>query len=93
MSRLWGGINDINVPRLMREPFYKLYIWAFDVNLAEAAVRDLKHYRNLGEFFRRRLTGGVRPVDKEHFVVSVIPFISHLCDSKAGNKKHLQSIS
>lgn len=28
----------------------------------EAAVEDLRHYRNLGEFFRRRLKPAVRPL-------------------------------
>ena len=36
----------------------------------EAAVRDLEHYKNLSELFRRRLRPGVRPVDKNCTVVS-----------------------
>ena len=70
MSRLWGKVNGLELPEWLRAPIYNLYIWAFGVNLEEAAVRDLRFYRNLGEFFRRPLGRGHRPVDKEHCVVS-----------------------
>ena len=53
----------------LRGPVYRTYIWAFGCDLDEAAIRDLTHYRNLGEFFRRRLRPGVRPVDSNHSLV------------------------
>ena len=62
-------MNSLELPVWLRTPLLSLYIWAFGVNLEEAAVRDLKHYRNLGEFFRRQLGPGHRPVNKEHCVV------------------------
>ena len=37
--------------------------------MEEAAVRDLKRYKNLSEFFSRRLRTGARPVDKQSTVV------------------------
>jgi len=70
ISRLWGRINDIDLPEWLREPILGLYIWAFDCNLEEASVRDLKHYKNLGEFFRRRLRPGARPINKSSLMVS-----------------------
>ncbi|KAM3600584.1 uncharacterized protein V6R79_025451 [Siganus canaliculatus] len=62
MSRAWGRLNGVELPTWLRKPVYSLYIWTFGVNMQEAAVEDLHHYRNLGEFFRRRLKPAVRPV-------------------------------
>lgn len=69
MSRLWGRLNGVDLPEWLRPPLYKLYIWAFGVNLDEAAVKDLRFYRNLGEFFRRPLARAHRPVDQQHTLV------------------------
>ena len=71
LSRAWGRINGVDLPMWMREPVLKLYIWAFDCKLEEASIRDLTHYKNLGEFFRRRLRPGVRKIDGDHLLVSM----------------------
>ncbi|XP_072227707.1 phosphatidylserine decarboxylase proenzyme, mitochondrial isoform X1 [Leuresthes tenuis] len=62
LSRAWGRLNGLDLPTWLRKPIYSLYIWTFGVNMQEAAVEDLHHYRNLGEFFRRRLKPAVRPL-------------------------------
>ncbi|XP_006782281.1 phosphatidylserine decarboxylase proenzyme, mitochondrial isoform X1 [Neolamprologus brichardi] len=62
LSRAWGRLNGVELPTWLRKPIYSLYIWTFGVNMQEAAVEDLHHYRNLGEFFRRRLKPAVRPL-------------------------------
>ncbi|XP_026210418.1 phosphatidylserine decarboxylase proenzyme, mitochondrial isoform X1 [Anabas testudineus] len=62
LSRAWGRLNGVELPNWLRRPVYTLYIWKFGVNMQEAAVEDLDHYRNLGEFFRRRLKPAVRPL-------------------------------
>ncbi|XP_017158810.1 phosphatidylserine decarboxylase proenzyme, mitochondrial isoform X1 [Poecilia reticulata] len=62
VSRAWGRLNGLDLPTWLRKPVYSLYIWTFGVNMQEAAVEDLHHYKNLGEFFRRRLKPAVRPV-------------------------------
>ncbi|KAF7659712.1 hypothetical protein LDENG_00294010 [Lucifuga dentata] len=62
LSRVWGRLNGLDLPTWLRKPVYSLYIWTFGVNMQEAAVEDLHHYRNLGEFFRRRLKPAVRPL-------------------------------
>ncbi|KAM4527198.1 phosphatidylserine decarboxylase proenzyme, mitochondrial isoform 2-T2 [Odontesthes bonariensis] len=62
LSRAWGRLNGLDLPNWLRKPIYSLYIWTFGVNMQEAAVEDLHHYRNLGEFFRRRLKPAVRPL-------------------------------
>lgn len=69
ISRLWGKANNLELPVSLRSPLFKSYIWMFGCNMDEAAIRDLQHYRNLAEFFRRRLRPGVRPVDSKHSVV------------------------
>ena len=42
---------------------FQYYVKSFDVKLEEADIQDLKRYRNLGEFFRRRLRPGCRHID------------------------------
>uniref|UniRef100_A0A3Q2QL86 Uncharacterized protein n=1 Tax=Fundulus heteroclitus TaxID=8078 RepID=A0A3Q2QL86_FUNHE len=70
VSRAWGRLNGLDLPTWLRKPIYSLYIWTFGVNMQEAAVEDLHHYKNLGEFFRRRLKPAVRPVCAASCLVS-----------------------
>lgn len=70
LSRAWGRLNQVELPYWLRRPVYSLYIWTFGVNMKEAAVEDLHHYRNLSEFFRRKLKPQARPVCGLHSVVS-----------------------
>ncbi|XP_040107062.1 phosphatidylserine decarboxylase proenzyme, mitochondrial isoform X2 [Oryx dammah] len=70
LSRAWGRLNQVELPHWLRRPVYSLYIWTFGVNMKEAAVEDLRHYRNLSEFFRRKLKPQARPVCGLHSVIS-----------------------
>ncbi|XP_018518635.1 phosphatidylserine decarboxylase proenzyme, mitochondrial isoform X2 [Lates calcarifer] len=70
LSRAWGRLNGVELPTWLRKPVYSLYIWTFGVNMQEAAVEDLHHYRNLGEFFRRRLKPAVRPICASSCLIS-----------------------
>uniref|UniRef100_A0A8C3MWB4 Phosphatidylserine decarboxylase n=1 Tax=Geospiza parvula TaxID=87175 RepID=A0A8C3MWB4_GEOPR len=70
LSRAWGRLNQVELPTWLRKPVYSLYIWTFGVNMKEAAVEDLHHYRNLSEFFRRKLKPQARPVCGVHSVIS-----------------------
>ncbi|XP_062410955.1 phosphatidylserine decarboxylase proenzyme, mitochondrial isoform X3 [Sardina pilchardus] len=70
LSRAWGRLNQVDLPTWLRKPIYNLYIWTFGVNMKEAAVEDLHQYRNLGEFFRRKLKPQARPVCDSHCVIS-----------------------
>ncbi|XP_048874905.1 phosphatidylserine decarboxylase proenzyme, mitochondrial isoform X3 [Brienomyrus brachyistius] len=70
LSRAWGRLNQVELPTWLRKPIYSLYIWTFGVNMKEAAVEDLHHYRNLSEFFRRKLKPQARPVCDSHCVIS-----------------------
>nr|XP_044632358.1 phosphatidylserine decarboxylase proenzyme, mitochondrial [Equus asinus] len=73
LSRAWGRLNQVELPHWLRRPVYSLYIWTFGVNMKEAAVEDLHHYRNLSEFFRRKLKPQARPVCGLHSVVRPRP--------------------
>ncbi|XP_055261735.1 phosphatidylserine decarboxylase proenzyme, mitochondrial isoform X4 [Moschus berezovskii] len=70
LSRAWGRLNQVELPHWLRRPVYSLYIWTFGVNMKEAAVEDLRHYRNLSELFRRKLKPQARPVCGLHSVIS-----------------------
>ncbi|KAL8560798.1 hypothetical protein ACOMHN_061833 [Nucella lapillus] len=70
MSRLWGRFNQLELPVFLRLPLLSLYIWMFGCRLDEAEIEDLRHYRNLGEFFRRQLKPHVRPIDDDHVLTS-----------------------
>ena len=77
VSRIWGWINSIELPIVMRSPILRSYVRAFGCNLDEAMVEDLRHYKNLSEFFRRSLKPGVRPINTSNGIVShfLIQFI------------------
>ncbi|KAG9465504.1 hypothetical protein GDO78_018184 [Eleutherodactylus coqui] len=68
LSRLWGLVNDVNLPRWLRRPLLSLYVWAFSVNMQEAEVEDLNRYRNLGELFRRPLKPSARTISSQYLV-------------------------
>lgn len=55
---------------MLRVPLLGLYVWSCGCNLREAECSDLKKYRNLGMFFRRRLRAGIRPIHKQAALVS-----------------------
>ncbi|XP_071848651.1 phosphatidylserine decarboxylase proenzyme, mitochondrial-like isoform X2 [Apostichopus japonicus] len=83
-SRLWGQVNDKNLPERLRQPLLGLYVWLFGCDVTEALVEDLTYYKNLQEFFKRQLKPEVRPIDQQHALVSP-------CDGKVlhyGEVKH-----
>ena len=63
ISRLWGHVNQYEIPYYLRIPGFRLYSWLFGVNLDEVSEPDLHHYPNLASFFYRQLKPGVRPLD------------------------------
>ncbi len=70
MSRLWGKFNNVTLPLWLRDPGYRLYSYIFGVNIDEIEEEDLKTYKNLGEFFYRKLKPGARPIDENSILVS-----------------------
>jgi len=72
LSRLWGFLNSIELPIVMRKPILNTYIETFGCDVSEAQIQDLTQYKNLGEFFRRSLKPGVRPIDPNNGIVSPV---------------------
>ena len=70
LSRLWGFVNDLSLPALLRRPFLGWYVRTFGCDMNEAFDSDLNNYPNLGSLFRRKLKPGARPVDEGAPVVS-----------------------
>ncbi|KAK0635707.1 phosphatidylserine decarboxylase-domain-containing protein [Bombardia bombarda] len=63
VSRLWGRFNELTIPYYLRIPGFKLYSYAFGVNLDEIEEPDLHNFPNLAAFFYRTLKPGARPLD------------------------------
>nr|XP_042699705.1 phosphatidylserine decarboxylase proenzyme, mitochondrial-like isoform X3 [Chrysemys picta bellii] len=78
LSRLWGVLTGLALPHWLRRPLLALYVWAFSVNMAEAAEEDLSGYRSLGELFRRPLKPWVRPIAPYDMVSPADGCIVHL---------------
>lgn len=70
LSRLWGSFNNVTLPTPLREPGYKLYSFLFGVKLDEMQDPDLSHYKNLAEFFYRKIKPECRPIDPTALLVS-----------------------
>ena len=70
VSRLWGAVNDIHLPNIVRRWVLGTYVRTFGCDLTEAENSDLDSYENLGQFFRRRLKDGVRVVQEGECLVS-----------------------
>ncbi|XP_070500330.1 phosphatidylserine decarboxylase proenzyme, mitochondrial isoform X1 [Chironomus tepperi] len=62
MSRGWGWLAERQVPETFRPTIFGLYSTAFGVNLEEAVVSDLKHYRSLSDFFTRSIKEECRTI-------------------------------
>lgn len=69
LSRLAGRIANREIPEGWRCRVLGWYARMFGVDISEAADEDLTHYRSLGEFFRRSLKPGMRPVDAHYSLV------------------------
>jgi phosphatidylserine decarboxylase len=62
LSRLWGYVNEVELPIWFRPHGYRIYANLFGCNLDEIDS-PLDSYPSLGAFFYRKLKPGVRPVD------------------------------
>ncbi|ODM98090.1 Phosphatidylserine decarboxylase proenzyme, partial [Orchesella cincta] len=90
-SRAWGWVHSINLPVWARAP---LYSDAFNCNVGEAEIEDLQYYRNLGEFFRRGLKTGVRPICNQSAVVSPVDGTVLQCGKvECGNVEQVKGVS
>jgi hypothetical protein len=72
-SRFGSRLLSVNIyPRSLRKPLYKYFCRIFDgdINECEYGPDHLDYYANFGQFFRRNLKPGVRPIDKDSSIVS-----------------------
>lgn len=94
LSRWWGWINSIELPVFLRSPILRTYIKAFGCNIDEAFINDLKQYKNLGQFFRRALKPGIRPISQENGVVSPVDgTILHLGRAEHGMIEQVKGLT
>ena len=84
-SRLWGTVNNLDLPVWSRPWLLGAYSRLFGCDLNEAKNPDLSSYPNLGSFFHRQLRDGVRPIDQTPGTL-VSP-----CDGKVLTCTRLQS--
>ncbi len=72
LSRLFGWIAFLRLPRFMMVPILSAFARAYKINLDEAEL-ELSDYPSLNKFFTRALRDGARVVDKsEDTVVSPV---------------------
>ena len=74
LSKAAGKLSHRQIPEIFRPLIFGSYCKLFHVNMEEAQVSDIKQYKTLNEFFRRRLKSEVRPI-------SQTPLVSP-CDGK-----------
>lgn len=70
MSSMWGKINSYNLPTFLRSTTFGFYCYYYECDMTEALDEDYRNYRNLGEFFSRRLKPASRPISKEPGVLA-----------------------
>eukprot|EP00122_Pirum_gemmata_P019054 Pgem_evm1s17849 len=61
---MWGKLHEIELPVFLRKPFLGFYVYLFNCNLDEASKSDLSEYKNLNDFFTRKLIPNARPIDE-----------------------------
>lgn len=94
MSRVWGWLNSIDLPESLRRPILSAYAAAFNCDLQEAFSEDLRDYKNLGEFFRRSLKPGLRPIheDEDAVVSPSDGTILHMGSVQGGKLEQVKGI-
>jgi len=70
ISRVMGWITRLYIPIWLRSFIFRFYIKVFSCHAHEMFNEDLKSYRTISEFFRRKIKMELRPIDKESPMVS-----------------------
>ncbi len=70
ISRVMGWISRLYLPVWLRPFIFRFYITVFSCHAHEMYNEDLKSYRTISEFFRRRIKMNLRPIDQESPLVS-----------------------
>lgn len=93
-SSLWGKINSYDVPVWMRYRLFDLFCRTYNCDMSEALESDYRNYKNLGEFFSRRLKPGSRPISKEPGVVSPVDgLVLHFGPTKGGRLEGVKGLN
>ncbi|KAL6061674.1 phosphatidylserine decarboxylase 1 [Balamuthia mandrillaris] len=61
LSSVWGWVNEVELPVWLRVRLFLLWSKVYDCKLDEMEY-PLEYYKNLAEFFTRKLKDGVRPL-------------------------------
>src|SRR4026209_427998 len=69
LSRGFGRVADVRIPRPMREPVLRMFANALGTDVEEAGL-PLNEYETLNKFFVRRLRPGVRMWPTDQSVVA-----------------------
>lgn len=68
ISKLFGYFSLIKFPKPIMIQIIKLFSKIYKINLQEVKG-ELKHFKNLNEFFIRELKEDVRPIDKRKYTI------------------------
>lgn len=93
LSRTLGWVNSINLPVWIRWPLLQSYANIFQCNMKEAEVEDLQRYRNFGEFFRRGLKPGARPISFSDVVSPADGIILHCGKVETENVEQVKGVT
>jgi phosphatidylserine decarboxylase len=69
LSRGFGRVADVRIPRAMREPVMRMFAGALGIDIDEAE-RPLTEYETLNKFFVRKLRPGVRTWPTDQSIVA-----------------------
>lgn len=93
-SSLWGKINSYDLPIWMRSRLFDFFCRTYNCDMSEALESDYRNYRNLGEFFSRRLKPDSRPISTEPGVVSPADgLVLHFGPTKDGRLEHVKGLN
>ena len=70
LSQLMGDLSRKKIPEFARKPIFNSYCKFYEVNIDEALESDVKQYKTLSEFFRRKLKPGTRKIDEISEIVA-----------------------
>ena len=70
VSKATGYVFGIYIPHFMRSAVYNTYIKSFGANYEEILDKNLKNYKNIKQFFIRKIDMSKRPIDKSATIVS-----------------------
>ncbi|CAF3968300.1 unnamed protein product [Adineta steineri] len=70
ISRIVGWLTRLYLPIWLRPFVFRFYIKVFSCHAHEMFNEDLKSYRTISEFFRRKIKMELRPINKESPIVS-----------------------